>query len=104
MDIATDEVHQPAVAVAVAVEGAQASRQAQGQGQAQQGWTVPDSMFRLYMFLTQEREHILLRLMSTVTVHTVNHENICCLNTALLILVLAEKRYVTKLLYGYDRL
>jgi hypothetical protein len=66
-------------------------QQSQGQSQAA-GWTVPDSMFRLYMFLVQEREYVLLKLMSTVTIHTINHENICCLNTALLILVLADKR------------
>jgi len=59
---------------------------------ASQGWTLPDGLFRLGMFLTREREAVLLRLMDTVTVRTVNHENICCLNTALLILVLVHRR------------
>jgi len=53
---------------------------------------LPDSMFRLNVFLAREREHIVLRLMGTVSVHTINHENICCMNTALLILLLAQRR------------
>jgi len=55
------------------------------------GWSLPDSLFRLSFFLTTEREHILYKLMNTVTIHTINHENICCLNTALMMLIFAQK-------------
>ena len=59
------------------------------------GWSLPDGLFGLGVFLMRERETVLLRLMETVTVRTVNHENICCLNTALLMLVLAHRRFVS---------
>ena len=55
-----------------------------------QWWILPDSLFRFSMFLSKEREIILLRLMCAVTIGTVNHENICCLNTALVMLILVE--------------
>ena len=53
---------------------------------------VPEGLKRFHGFLVQQREYILFRLMITVTMYTINHENICCLNTALLILLLADKR------------
>ena len=53
---------------------------------------LPQSLQRFHCFLVQQREYILFRLMITVTMYTINHENICCLNTALLILLLADKR------------
>jgi hypothetical protein len=53
---------------------------------------VPEGLKRFHCFLVQQREYILFRLMITVTMYTINHENICCLNTALLILLLADKR------------
>ena len=58
------------------------------------GWSLPDSLFRLSLFLTTEKEHILYKLMKTVTIHTINHENICCLNTALMMFIFAQRRYV----------
>ena len=58
---------------------------------APQWWVLPDSLFRFSMFLSKEREIILLRLMCAVTIGTINHENICCLNTALVMLILAER-------------
>lgn len=42
-------------------------------------------------FLLKNRSSILLKLMSIVTLASVNHENICCLNTALLLLIMAHR-------------
>ena len=58
------------------------------------GWALPDGVLRIGLFLSSERESVLLRLMDTVTVRTVNHENICCLNTSLLLLLFAHRRFV----------
>jgi len=54
--------------------------------------TVPQSMLRISLFLSQEKAHIVLRLMSVVSLRNVNHENICCLNTTLLILLIENRR------------
>lgn len=51
-------------------------------------------LHRFHNFLVREKEYVLLKLMITVTMYTINHENICCLNSALLILLLSKKRYV----------
>ena len=56
------------------------------------GWALTDSTFRLGMFLINERDAILLRLMDIVTIRTINHENICCVNAALTLLLLAHRR------------
>ena len=61
------------------------------EGSASRSPLLPPSLFRLSLFLQEEREHMLVKLMSIVTIKSVNHENICCLNTALLILILANK-------------
>ena len=37
------------------------------------GWSMPDTLFRISLFLTSERETILVRLMSIVSLHSVNH-------------------------------
>lgn len=55
-------------------------------------WTVPRHSRRFAEYLAEQREEILLRLMSTITLRTINHENICCLNTALMILLLGQRR------------
>lgn len=39
------------------------------------GWSLPDSLFRTSLFLANEREKILVRLMSIVSLHSVNHGN-----------------------------
>jgi hypothetical protein len=41
------------------------------------GWSLPDSLFRTSLFLANEREKILVRLMSIVSLHSVNHGNGC---------------------------
>jgi hypothetical protein len=55
---------------------------------------APENLSRLAAFLQEEKTHVLVRLMSTVSLNTINHENICCLNTALMLLLLDHKRYV----------
>jgi len=54
--------------------------------------SVPHSLLRMSLFLSQEKTHIVLRLMGVVSLRNVNHENICCLNTALLILLIEHNR------------
>lgn len=56
------------------------------------GFAIQRKIFRLSMFLLQEKTKVLLRLMSIVSLRTINHENICCLNTALLMLLLEHQR------------
>ncbi len=56
------------------------------------GWSLEDDTFRLGMFLFNERDQILLRCMDAVTFHTVNHENICVINTILTLLMVAHRR------------
>jgi hypothetical protein len=54
---------------------------------------APENLMRLANFLQEEKTHVLVRLMSTVSLNSINHENICCLNTALMLLLLDHKRY-----------
>jgi hypothetical protein len=58
---------------------------------------APENLSRLATFLQEEKTHVLVRLMSTVSLNTINHENICCLNTALMLLLLDHKRYLMPL-------
>lgn len=53
---------------------------------------IPDNLSRIVKFLAEEKINIVVRLMSTVSLSTINHENICCLNTVILILLLEHKR------------
>ena len=55
---------------------------------------ISAGLHRFHNFLIREKEYVLLKLMITVTMYTINHENICCLNSALLILLLSKKRFV----------
>jgi hypothetical protein len=47
---------------------------------------------RFHDFLAQNEGHLLKSLMGSVDLSSVNHENICCLNTALLMLIFAYRR------------
>ncbi|CAM9586881.1 unnamed protein product [Discosporangium mesarthrocarpum] len=47
---------------------------------------------RLQCFLGQNLPKLLRDLMGVVDLESVNHENICCLNTAVLILIFAHQR------------
>jgi hypothetical protein len=51
------------------------------------GFSISDNLFRLSMFILQEKANIILRLMKIISLQTVNHENICCINTTLLFLL-----------------
>ena len=55
-------------------------------------WKLPGSVRYLSSYLEQQKEHILYELMSLVTLSSINHENICCVNTSILILIYAHKR------------
>jgi hypothetical protein len=58
-------------------------------------WTLPPSVRYLSSYLEQQKEHILYGLMTIVTLRSINHENICCINTSLLIFIYAHKRCET---------
>lgn len=47
---------------------------------------------RLQAFLKQNTPQLVRDLMGVVNLETINHENICCLNTAVLILIFADRR------------
>lgn len=47
---------------------------------------------RLQDFLRKNTPQLMRDLMSVVSLETINHENICCLNTAVLILIFADRR------------
>lgn len=53
---------------------------------------------RLVKFLVSAKTRILVRLMSAVTLRSINHENICCINTAILILMFEHRRYLKTIL------
>ncbi len=57
---------------------------------------MPFKLRRIARFLLAEKAIIVLRLISAVTISTINHENICCLNTALLIMLLELQRYAAQ--------
>lgn len=47
---------------------------------------------RLQVFLKHNTPQLVRDLMGVVNLETINHENICCLNTAVLILIFADRR------------
>lgn len=53
---------------------------------------TPDNLSRVSMFLAEDKINVMVRLMSTITLGTINHENICCLNTVIFMLLLEHKR------------
>jgi hypothetical protein len=55
-------------------------------------WLLSPAVQKLSSFLTDAKSRILLRLMSTVTLRSINHENICCINTAVLIFMFDHRR------------
>jgi len=52
----------------------------------------PENLSRIATFLAEEKVNVTLRLMSTVSLGTINHENICCLNTVIMMFLLEHKR------------
>eukprot|EP01039_Chlorochromonas_danica_P005567 gene5567-6129_t len=59
---------------------------------AKHNTTLKSNFFRFSMFLLQEKISIIVKLMGVVTLRTISHENICCINTLLLILLLDNSR------------
>ena len=55
-------------------------------------YSVPEPLNRIHTYLHNMREVIILRLITTISIRNINHENMCCLNTALLILLVARIR------------
>jgi hypothetical protein len=58
-------------------------------------WNLPPTVKYLSSYLEQQKEHILYELMTIVTLRSINHENICCINTSILIFISAHKRSVS---------
>ena len=62
------------------------------------GWLYGDSAFppdtveRLSWFLSVNRARLLRDLLGVVDLRNINHENICCLNTAIVVNLLANRR------------
>ena len=52
----------------------------------------PNSIARLSCFLIENQTSFLRGLLRVVDLHNINHENICCLNTALLLSIFAHRR------------
>jgi hypothetical protein len=63
------------------------------------GWLYGDAVFppntveRLSWFLTVNRARLLRDLLGVVDLRNINHENICCLNTAIVVNLLANRRH-----------
>eukprot|EP00638_Chattonella_subsalsa_P000233 CAMPEP_0117744562 /NCGR_PEP_ID=MMETSP0947-20121206/6833_1 /TAXON_ID=44440 /ORGANISM="Chattonella subsalsa, Strain CCMP2191" /LENGTH=1052 /DNA_ID=CAMNT_0005561535 /DNA_START=129 /DNA_END=3285 /DNA_ORIENTATION=+ len=57
-----------------------------------QRWPVPSSIQRIERSLTLKLPSLLRDLMSVVDLEGINHENICCLNTVIVILIFAHRR------------
>lgn len=55
-------------------------------------WSLPPSLSRIHKYMMRNEHVVLLQLITAVTVRTITHENISCINTALLILLLADLR------------
>merc|ERR1712021_204076 len=54
--------------------------------------SAPDTIDRLLWFLTANRTRLLRDLLKVVNLNNINHENICCLNTAVVITIFANRR------------
>ncbi len=52
----------------------------------------PNTINRLSWFLTTNRTRLLRDLLEVVNLKNINHENICCLNTAVVITIFANRR------------
>jgi hypothetical protein len=57
-------------------------------------WIVPKRIARLAKFLLENKIDIMFNLLSRVSLRSINHENICCLNSAITILVFENRRYL----------
>ena len=57
------------------------------------GTHLPNSIERLSWFLAANQGRLLRDLLSVVDLRNINHENICCLNTAVVIAIFAHRRH-----------
>jgi hypothetical protein len=57
-------------------------------------WVVPKRIARLARFLLDNKIEVMFNLLSRVSLRSINHENICCLNSAITILIFENRRYV----------
>jgi Trpc4-associated protein len=73
-----------------------------GNSSARFGWVYkpetsnasgPNTIDRLLWFLTTNRTRLLRDLLEVVNLNNINHENICCLNTAVVITIFANRRH-----------
>jgi len=53
---------------------------------------LPNSIERLFWFLAANQARLLRDLLGVVDLRNINHENICCLNTAVVIAIFAHRR------------
>lgn len=82
-----------AAAVASLVAAREAARITRAGRRAGTGGEGPGGQLtRLQCFLKHNTPQLVRDLMCVVNLETINHENICCLNTAVLILVFADRR------------
>jgi len=54
---------------------------------------APNTIERLAWFLITNQAKLLRDLLNVVNLRNINHENICCLNTAVVVTILASRRY-----------
>jgi hypothetical protein len=52
----------------------------------------PNTIERLSWFLTTNQARLLRDLLAVVDLRNINHENICCLNTAVVVVIFAQRR------------
>lgn len=69
-----------------------------------QGASIPNTVDRLCWFLAANQARLLRDLLLVVDLRNINHENICCLNTAVVIAVFAHRRRQLSLLLQELRL
>jgi Protein of unknown function (DUF3689) len=53
---------------------------------------VPNSIERMHWFIHTNQAQLLYDLLSVVSLRNINHENICCLNTAVVVTIFAYRR------------
>jgi hypothetical protein len=61
---------------------------------------LPNTLERLSWFLAANQARLLRDLLGVVDLRNINHENICCLNTAVVIAIFAHRRKQLALLLG----
>ncbi|CAM9567319.1 unnamed protein product, partial [Laminaria digitata] len=74
-------------------KAAAARRKGKGKREGTEGGGAEQEVPTLLQgFLKQNTAQLVRDLMCVVNLETINHENICCLNTAVLILIFADRR------------